>query len=235
VRTRLAELRRARAPGGKPDGHRSVASQTIGASRQSRRGSARFGPHGAERPDRLLPRSHPYPRGRLSADAGHACGRPTRFATFSACAFWDVCRRRRLTSKGKRPRHARQPDHHRRSRSVSSVQLRPPTPTTAPERHDHERRRRGGKSTTAANLAVARPRRTPGHLIDAASAVRVHRLFSLDERPGLTDIQLGDAASWKRCDRSADGRILDGDLWQQQGGPFGGRCYRGRLGGSGPG
>ena len=51
-----------------------------------------------------------------------------------------------------------------------------------------------GKSTTVANLAVALAR--VGRrvvLIDAdLSRPHLHRLFSLDERPGLTDLELGD-------------------------------------------
>jgi Mrp family chromosome partitioning ATPase len=53
-----------------------------------------------------------------------------------------------------------------------------------------------GKSTTAANFAVALAR--AGRrviLIDAdISSPHLHRLFSLDERPGLTDLELGDAS-----------------------------------------
>jgi polysaccharide biosynthesis transport protein len=52
-----------------------------------------------------------------------------------------------------------------------------------------------GKSTTVANLAVALAR--AGRrvvLIDAdLGRPHLHRLFSLDERPGLTDIELGEA------------------------------------------
>jgi len=51
-----------------------------------------------------------------------------------------------------------------------------------------------GKSTTVANLAVALAR--AGRrvvLIDAdVGRPHLHRLFSLDERPGLTDVELGD-------------------------------------------
>ena len=51
-----------------------------------------------------------------------------------------------------------------------------------------------GKSTTVANLAVALAR--AGRrvvLIDAdVGRPHLHRLFSLDERPGLTDLELGD-------------------------------------------
>jgi polysaccharide biosynthesis transport protein len=51
-----------------------------------------------------------------------------------------------------------------------------------------------GKSTTAANLAVALAR--AGRrvvLVDAdVGKPHLHRLFSLDERPGLTDLELGD-------------------------------------------
>ena len=168
---KLAELRRGRAPRRQNlEAAVAAASQTRSTRvvQPARRGAQGRPPHGAERLDRLLPRSRPRPRRRLSRRRSRhesQVGRQ-RFGRLSVCLYSDVWPRRPPAS-GKETASSCSPTRRAARRNSSAPSGRAstsPTPCPVPDDHDHERHRRGGKvDDRRESRRRARARRTSGH------------------------------------------------------------------------